>query len=171
MKKDVSELLPSNAAEEIPDIKREMFARAVVKNGLSPQKAGKELFDSAQKGISMMNNREVQLRVKHLMQENGLSLKDIVSHHKDLLNATKMYSSKDIGTIEVADNTTRLGAVNLAYDVWGATRNDKTDATSGVSYHSVEHSVSEESIEKLREIAREIRGLTTPIDVEFKEEK
>lgn len=169
MKKDVSELLPSNAAEEIPDIKREMFARAVVKNGLSPQKAGKELFDSAQKGISMMNNREVQLRIKHLMQENGLSLKDIVSHHKDLLNATKMYSAKDIGTIEVADNTTRLGAVNLAYDVWGATRNEKNETTSQ-SFHSVEHSVSEESIEKLREIAMEIRGLTTPIDVEFKEE-
>lgn len=169
MKKDVSELLPSNAAEEIPDIKREMFARAVVKNGLSPQKAGKELFDSAQKGISMMNNREVQLRIKHLMQENGLSLKDIVSHHKDLLNATKMYSAKDIGTIEVADNTTRLGAVNLAYDVWGATRSEKNETTSQ-SFHSVEHSVSEESIEKLREIAMEIRGLTTPIDVEFKEE-
>jgi len=140
---------------ELSDTKKEVFSRALVKEGFNASAAARQCNMSEHSGITLARSNEIRTRTRELMLSQGMSLSDIVSSHKSLLSAEKGISTK-YGIEYVPDNAVRLGATKLAYEIWGSTQQEKKEVDVAVT-HKVE--TSAEELSELKDIIGDLKDL------------
>jgi len=152
-------------------MRKEAFARTMVCVGYDPVKAIRTLdgdsslsADKARRRAGhLMAQSDVRHHIKNLMIHSGLGFHEIISKHKDLLNATKSVYHNGVHVADEADNATQFKAVKLGYellaDVSGpASGPDSSDTTRDISF-DVD---TQADLEKLR---REMSRLSTQLGV------